>query len=460
MRRTESGSKIPGPLACLWLALALLAGAAWAQAPAALARDESAAATDRHPPAHFTLAAAGDLLGPYRTVLELDDPEVAKVVSIFRRADAAFANEEGSSFDVASFQGWLAPENGGGYPLHTLAVTRAFKAMGLGLISRANNHATDWGVAGMLATDAALDAIGLVHAGTGRSLDAARAPAYLDSPAGRVALVASASTFPGMSPAGDPGRGAGPRPGLNPLHVQQVTLVSAREMSVLRGIAERENWEGLGPQSAQSKRLRLNDIYYQLSDHPGLTYDVSDKDRAAIIQSIAQARGSADLVVYSIHAHETLSGDGDDPAPADFLPPLFHDLIDAGADVVVRSGPHLPLGIEIYKGKPIFYGLGSLFFDISHTLTVASEGPAADRVTVTMPASWYDSAIAVSEFRNGRLERVLVYPLVLESADGPRRGLPRRASGPEAHRILDLIRQRSAHFGTALRIVDDVGIIG
>ena len=52
----------------------------------------------------------------------------------------------------------------------------------------------------------------------------------------------------------------------------------------------------------------------------------------------------------------------DSAVPADFLPLLFHKAIDAGADVVIRHGPHELNGIEIYKGKPIFYSLGSLFF--------------------------------------------------------------------------------------------------
>jgi poly-gamma-glutamate synthesis protein (capsule biosynthesis protein) len=42
---------------------------------------------------------------------------------------------------------------------------------------------------------------------------------------------------------------------------------------------------------------------------------------------------------------------------------LAHAFIDAGADIVVGSHPHVIEGIEIYKGKPIFYSLGNLVFD-------------------------------------------------------------------------------------------------
>ena len=35
--------------------------------------------------------------------------------------------------------------------------------------------------------------------------------------------------------------------------------------------------------------------------------------------------------------------------------------IDAGADAFLGTGVHVLRGIEIYKGRPIFYGLGEFF---------------------------------------------------------------------------------------------------
>jgi hypothetical protein len=45
---------------------------------------------------------------------------------------------------------------------------------------------------------------------------------------------------------------------------------------------------------------------------------------------------------------------------------IAHAAIDAGADVVVGHGPHQPLAIEIYRGRPIFYGLGNFAFKTRH----------------------------------------------------------------------------------------------
>ena len=48
--------------------------------------------------------------------------------------------------------------------------------------------------------------------------------------------------------------------------------------------------------------------------------------------------------------------------PADFIPIFAKAVIDAGADVFVGHGPHVLRGIEIYKGKPIFYSLSNFIF--------------------------------------------------------------------------------------------------
>jgi len=42
---------------------------------------------------------------------------------------------------------------------------------------------------------------------------------------------------------------------------------------------------------------------------------------------------------------------------------LGHLAIDAGADMVIGNHPHWAEGMEVYKGKPIWYALGNLVFD-------------------------------------------------------------------------------------------------
>jgi len=394
----------------------------------------------------------GDLLGPYDDAPDFALPPFRAVSRLIGQADVAFANAEGNVFDLAGFNGYLAAENGGGYPRLSARTAQALRDCGLNLLSRANNHATDWGDAGLLASTATLDRLGFTHAGAGGSLAQARRPAVRQTRQGKVALVAAASTFPGQSPAGDPARGAGPRPGLNPLHVEPVTLVTPAEMTVLAGIANRIGWQGYDLPGPGAKELRIDDKLFRVAAQPGRTWEVSAIDRKALVESVGLARAEADFVVFSIHAHETLSGGYEDPQPADFLQPLFHDLIEAGADMVIRHGPHTVQGLEVYRGKPIFYSMGSLFLDLPRTLTIASEGPESGRQVIELPAPWFDGAVATAGFAGRTLRELAFHPLVFSTEPGRTRGFPMPAGPADAPRILETIRERSRPFGTQLRI--------
>ena len=51
--------------------------------------------------------------------------------------------------------------------------------------------------------------------------------------------------------------------------------------------------------------------------------------------------------------------------PEDYQKTLARQYIDAGADAVIGSHPHVLQGIEYYQGKPIFYSLGNFIFNNS-----------------------------------------------------------------------------------------------
>ena len=72
-------------------------------------------------------------------------------------------------------------------------------------------------------------------------------------------------------------------------------------------------------------------------------------------QDVTALRAQSDIVVSSHH----MGHKGD---ILDFQSEIAHAAIDSGADVVMAHAEHYPLGIEVYKGKPIFYGLSSFCF--------------------------------------------------------------------------------------------------
>ena len=413
------------------------------------------------------IAVGGDLLGPYRPRLGFDDAGLGAVAQLFQQADVGFANLEGNLFDTWKFAGWPAAENGGfeqggvgGGPLLSIAVAADLRKFGLSVVSTANNHALDWGPQGMLDTLANLDTAGIAHAGTGRSLAEARAAGVVDTPHGRVAVVGAASTFMPMAPAGAGGSDSrlqkAPRPGLAALRTRPIALVSPDELEVLKKIAARQGKiieAGDREVTLAPNEAVLIEQSFRASDHTGLTYEVHPGDRAGLIEAVRAAKRGADAAVFSIHAHETASGGQEldaDPATlqsADFLQPFFHDVIDAGADMVVVHGPHVLRGIEVYKGRPIFYSLGSLFFELG---------------TGWRP-EWYDSVAAVSEFRGGRIAWVRLYPLSLGPQDEARsradQGLPRLATGARAQSILAALQRESERYGTHIAIEKGVGVI-
>ena len=446
------------------IAISILGAVLMAAPVSAVAGDPPA------PPESFTFTAGGDMIGPYHPLV-VDDPAFRPVAALFRGADLGFSNQEGSIFDLETFAGYPAAENGGGYPQQPAAAARAIRAMGIALVSKANNHATDWGADGLAATLQSLNAAGIVEAGAGLSLDQARAPVYVTTRKGVTALVDVASTFPPMAVAGPAVHRRGvtskARPGLSALHVRLVHLITANELAALRATV------GV---TAETGEVRIGDEVFRSARSRGEVWEMEPADEAAVLASIREARKHAAFVVFSIHAHETAGKEDslapadyepmvlhkaneapspDDPRPADFEPVLFHAAIDAGADVVVRTGPHATGGVEIYKGRPIFYSLGSLFFDFGGRRSYTT--PAGP--TMTFPDAWFETVVPVTTFRGGRLSEIRLHPMTIEAAVAERSGVPTPADSIHARRILERLRDQSAAFGTTVQIGGDVGII-
>ncbi len=437
----------------------------------AAASATAAGAADTGIPDGFSIAAGGDMIGPYHP-LPMDDPEFGKVIAIFKGAKLGFANQEGSIFDLPTFQYWPAPENGGGYPLQPAAMAKQMKAMGIDLVSKANNHATDYGTEGLVATLGSLAEAHIAQGGAGLSEAEARAAGYVETPSGLIALVDTASTFPPLAVAGPPinrrGNLTKPRPGISALHVREIKLVTRRQLLALS--------KASGQAISKAHEVRISDQVFRLAKTRGTAWEMEKADEDAILASIAAAHAKARFVAFSIHAHET-AGDIDDlpvadwepmilhkaneapspndPRPAAFEPVLFHAAIDAGADIVLRTGPHQLNGIEIYKGRPIFYGLGSLFYDFGGRTSYTAPSGAV----MHFPEEWFETVIPVSTYKDNRLSELKLYPMVISSSDPATSGIPHPANPERARKILKRLQAISKMFGTQIVIEDGVGVI-
>jgi poly-gamma-glutamate capsule biosynthesis protein CapA/YwtB (metallophosphatase superfamily) len=82
---------------------------------------------------------------------------------------------------------------------------------------------------------------------------------------------------------------------------------------------------------------------------------------------VRKAKSGSDIVVVGFHGGTEGKGSLHTPRKSEYLGreyrgevvKLAHALVDAGADLVVGFGPHLPRAIEIYQGKLIDYALGN-----------------------------------------------------------------------------------------------------
>jgi poly-gamma-glutamate synthesis protein (capsule biosynthesis protein) len=108
-----------------------------------------------------------------------------------------------------------------------------------------------------------------------------------------------------------------------------------------------------------------------------------------------------------------------------------HRCIDAGADAFVEHGEPILHGVEIYRGHPIFYGLGNYAFQTS------SDDLWPD------PATW-EGVVASCEFAaHGRLTSLRLQPITLndKGVPGPTflatRGWPTLADGAQGRAILE-----------------------
>ena len=91
-------------------------------------------------------------------------------------------------------------------------------------------------------------------------------------------------------------------------------------------------------------------------------------DPALLVQTIQETRPLCDYLVVLIHWGVERA-----EMPVDHQTSLSRQCIDAGADLVVGSHPHVLQGIEYYRGKPIVYSLGNFIFGSSIPRTALLE---------------------------------------------------------------------------------------
>lgn len=399
------------------------------------------------------------------------EPEFLKLIDLIRAADVAFTNLEILFHD---YEPYPMHESGGTYLRAEPALARELVWAGFDLVSRANNHAGDFGVLGMELTTKYVEQAGLVHAGVGRSLAEAREARFLETGKARVALISCASTFPDHARASKSRDDIPPRPGLNPLRYSTTYVVTAEQLENLRNLLLA--W-GLNPPRESDQLMFMRQRVIK-GDFPEIKTTLNQDDLAEITAVVRNASGLADLVIVSVHSHEQ---GRDRFSPASFLVDFARAAIDAGADVVVNHGPHVLKGIEIYKGKPIFYSLGNFIFQNETPLRLPQENYEAyrlgedkhvadfnearyssDRRGFPSQPEYWESVVAQLKWKGKALEEIRLIPISLGFGQ-PRwvRGRPVLADPQLGKKIIENLRKLSASYGTVVEFKEkeNIGVV-
>jgi poly-gamma-glutamate synthesis protein (capsule biosynthesis protein) len=241
-----------------------------------------------------------------------------------RKADVVFSNlecclVEPPSAHSVSNEGFFAdPEVGG----------EALKLAGIHAVGIANN--VHYGDTNIKASIACLDELGIPHAGAGANLAAASAPVVLERDGVRFGFLQRSSVY---------------------WPTNHEARKDAAGIAVIRG------------HTAYHVPVFKTRVDVPPANRPGVPPEIITWADATYLRAfkedIAALRPRVDVLVASCHW-----GLGKDVLQ--YMTDIAHGAIDAGADIVMGHGPHYSLPVEVYKGKPIFYGLGNFSFHTGH----------------------------------------------------------------------------------------------
>ncbi|WAP53565.1 CapA family protein [Streptomyces sp. S465] len=214
------------------------------------------------------------------------------------------------------------------------AALGALARAGFHIATLAGNHIADAGPEGVLDTVRHAREHGLVTTGAGAGLAAARQPAVVTG-AGRSVAVLSYNC-----------------------------------------VGPRESWAtSAKPGCAYVHVLTHYELDHASPGGPPNIYTFADPDSLERMRDdVARAKREADVVVVALH-----KGIGHTPAAiAMYERPVAQAAVDAGADAVVAHHAHIMRGIEMYRGRPIYHGLGN-FVTVTRALTPSGDDDSPER---------------------------------------------------------------------------------
>ena len=198
------------------------------------------------------------------------------------------------------------------------------RAVGFDVATVAGNHLYDCGPYGVIDTVEKLKKLGIQPVGGGANIAEAKKPAILEKNRLKVGVLSYNATGPKL------GWAMSQKPGANYVSVE-TSYVPARDMPGCPAKVYTFLW----PESLKQFQ-----------------------------EEVSALRQQVDLVVVCLHK----GNGGDHPRLDTYEQPLCYAAIDAGADIIFAHHHHVLKGVELYKDRPIYHGLGN-FVCVTYAMT-------------------------------------------------------------------------------------------
>ncbi|MGB3336537.1 MAG: CapA family protein [Devosia sp.] len=212
--------------------------------------------------------------------------------------------------------------------------------------------------------------------------------------------------------------------------------------------------------------VKVHATYEQRGAHAPVRVrtEPEEQDLAKLLETVRRVRSEVDHLIVAYHS-------GVIRLPrviADYQVTVTHALIDAGADMIVCHAPHIPKGVEVYKGKTIFYSLGVF----AMTKPFAADGwsePAwahgairnhtdldPDYPFMPYGADSKYALLAKASFGRDRVERVSFLPVHIDQRYRPR---ALGAGDPLFTEILEYMEWASVDLPHTFQVVGDEVVV-
>ncbi|MBI2908217.1 MAG: CapA family protein [Chloroflexi bacterium] len=342
----------------------------------------------------ISLCAVGDLCikrDDADSILDMARPTLKK-------ADVLFGQLETNISDRG------APQVHAGSPMRAATKSiSAYTGAGFDVLSFASNHTLDWGNEALADTIEITKRNGIQTIGVGENLAEARRPAIVECEGVKVGFLAYSSIIPA-------------------------------------GYAASSEKPGCAP-------IRVSTFYEAIEFQPGTPCRIitipNRQDMQDLKEDIEALRPNVDVLVVSMHwgVHFV-------PAVvATYQVDVGRAALDWGADIILGHHAHILKGIEVYKGKVIFYSLGNFAFDqlLARRLSSARARESQELYkfeldpeypTYAFPADSRKSMIAKCDIVDGRIDRVCYLPVMMNK-NGQPEVLP--PGDPRAQEVFDYV---------------------